>query len=139
MRISSLFLPSMSKVALLSTFVVAVSLCDAAVSLLQRTPFGVVHKDCVLQLPHLSTVAEVAEGVLITYANGSRLALPPCPHSPRASYEDYVLSRSLDSNGVTSTRVGSAAQPAIWEGWPWHFWFGARYSSTTKLVQRRRY
>ena len=104
----------------------AMASAAASVAVARRTPFGLVHFDCILQVSDGAIVGEEAAGVYIKHTNGSVQHLPPCAASPRApTYEEYAARR----HGKTV-----AAPPggiAIWEGWPFHYWWGSKFASTT--------
>lgn len=116
------------------TALIAVVGATAAAATTVRTPFGDVHRSCVLRVPSGSTVGEAADGrsVTITYANGTAATLPACAAAPAASYAVVVARRRPQDAPVGDAPVGGAANPPTWKGWPFHLWFGAAYATFTK-------
>ena len=93
-----------------------------------RTPFGVVHKDCVLHLASGSTIADRGvDGVTITHANGTRETLPPCAAEPRAVRPTAAAAAPQQQQ---QQRVRDSDQPE-WNGWYEHFWYSADVSFFT--------
>lgn len=83
---------------------------------LVNTPFGVVHKDCVLGVESGSTIKDTGHSVLITYANGTQQDLTPCAATPFAK--------------ALRKQVGDT--PA-WHGWYEHFWMLADYVAPSPI------
>jgi len=79
-----------------------------------HTPFGIRHKDCVLDVPSGSVVEEVvidgAQHLHISHPSGNKLH-KLCPH-------DVLNSQEKDE--------------PIWNGYAEHYWFGTDYSYFTR-------
>ena len=98
--------------------------------LVVQTPFGPVHTSCILHLGSGATVAESHDSttVEIRHSNGSITSLPRCTSAPAANYTTYVDRRG-GAAGRSPISVG--ANPATWNGWPFHIWFGGAYAHFT--------
>ena len=99
---------------------IVLGLTTALASATVRTPFGLVHEDCVLRLPSASGVREVAGvGVELTFPNGTTVMREPCTAAPSADYQAYSARRRAAIVGTPPTRAleaCSAAEPDCWEG-----------------------